>query len=75
MTYLIWHGVEAGKMDLRPEKFSVRLAVESVCAGAKTVALKRKIHVDVAVSPEIGVTPRFLRNLIGNKPGSFPKSL
>jgi PAS domain S-box-containing protein len=46
--------VEAGKMDLRLEKFSVRVAVESVCAGAKTVALKRKIHIDVAVSPEIG---------------------
>ena len=30
------------------------MAVESVCAGAKTVALKRKIHIDVAVSPEIG---------------------
>ena len=46
--------VEAGKMDLRLEKFSVRAAVESVCGGAKTVALKRKIHIDVAVSSEIG---------------------
>ena len=46
--------VEAGRMDLRLEKFSLRAAVESVCAGARTVALKRKIHLDWDVSPEIG---------------------
>ncbi|MBV8378117.1 MAG: PAS domain-containing sensor histidine kinase [Verrucomicrobia bacterium] len=46
--------VEAGKMDLRLDKFFVGVAVENVCAGAKTVALKRKINIDVAVSPEIG---------------------
>lgn len=45
--------VEAGKMKLRLERFAVRAAVESVSSGAKTVALKRKIHVDVAISPEV----------------------
>jgi PAS domain S-box-containing protein len=45
--------VEAGKMRLRLEKFSARAAVESVSDGIKTVAQKRKIHVDVVISPEI----------------------
>ena len=45
--------VEAGKMGLRLEKFSARAAIESVSTGVKVVAQKRKIHVDVAISPEI----------------------
>jgi PAS domain S-box-containing protein len=45
--------VEAGKMGLRLEKFSARTAIESVSTGIKAVAQKRKIHVDVAISPEI----------------------
>jgi PAS domain S-box-containing protein len=45
--------VEAGKMRLRLEKFSARAAVESVSDGVKTVAQKRKIHVDVVISPDI----------------------
>jgi PAS domain S-box-containing protein len=45
--------VEAGKMGLRLEKFSARAAIESVSTGFKAVAQKRKIHVDVAISPEI----------------------
>jgi len=45
--------VEAGKMGLRLEKFSARAAIESVSTGVKAVAQKRKIHVDVAISPEI----------------------
>ena len=45
--------VEAGKMELRLEKFSARAAIESVSTGVKIVAQKRKIHVDVAISPEI----------------------
>jgi PAS domain S-box-containing protein len=45
--------VEAGKMGLRLEKFSARAAIESVSSGFKAVAQKRKIHVDVAISPEI----------------------
>jgi PAS domain S-box-containing protein len=46
--------VEAGKMRFRLEKFSARAAVESVSTEIKTVAQKRKIHVDVVISPEIG---------------------
>jgi signal transduction histidine kinase len=45
--------VEAGKMGLTPERFSVRTAIESVCAGVSLVAQKRTINVDVAVSSEI----------------------
>src|SRR5580692_7731231 len=45
--------VEAGKMELRLEKFSARAAIESVSTGVKVVAQKRKIHIDVAISPEI----------------------
>ena len=45
--------VEAGKMGLRLEKFSARAAIESVSTSIKAVAQKRKIHVDVAISPEI----------------------
>ena len=45
--------VEAGKMRLRLEKFSARAAVESVATEIKTVAQKRKIHLDVVISPEI----------------------
>jgi PAS domain S-box-containing protein len=44
--------VEAGKMRLEPERFSVRTAVESVCAGAKPVAPKHTIQVHVAVPSE-----------------------
>jgi len=45
--------VEAGKMGLAPEKFSVGTVVEGVCAGAKPIAQKHSIRVDVAVSPEL----------------------
>ena len=45
--------VEAGKMRLRLERFSTRAAVESVSDGIKALAQKRKIHVDVVISPEI----------------------
>ena len=44
--------VEAGKMEVRLEKFSVRSAIESVSSGAKAVAQQRKIHLDIVVSPE-----------------------
>jgi PAS domain S-box-containing protein len=45
--------VEAGKMGLAPEKFSVRTVVESVCAGARPIARKHSIRLDVDVSPEL----------------------
>jgi PAS domain S-box-containing protein len=45
--------VEVGKMRLRLEKFSARSAVEGVSTEIKTLAQKRKIHLDVVISPEI----------------------
>jgi PAS domain S-box-containing protein len=45
--------VEAGKAGSRPERFAVREAVESVCTGAKAIARKRRIHLDVSVSSEL----------------------
>jgi len=45
--------VEAGKMGLTPETFSVQTAINSVCAGVGSVAQKRTIDVDVAVSSEV----------------------
>jgi PAS domain S-box-containing protein len=65
--------VEAGKMELRLEKFSARAAIESVSTGVKVVAQKRKIHVDVAISPEIREVTldqqkfkQILQNLLSN---------
>jgi PAS domain S-box-containing protein len=65
--------VEAGKMRLRVEKFSARAAVESVSTEMKRLAQKRKIHVDVVISPEIGEITldqqkfkQILRNLLSN---------
>jgi PAS domain S-box-containing protein len=65
--------VEAGKMELRLEKFSARAAIESVSAGVKVVAQKRKIHIDVAISPEIREVTldqqkfkQILQNLLSN---------
>jgi PAS domain S-box-containing protein len=65
--------VEAGKMELRLEKFSARAAIESVSAGVKVVAQKRKIHIDVAISPEIRQVTldqqkfkQILQNLLSN---------
>lgn len=45
--------IEAGRMGLTPERFSVSAAIESVCAGVRPVAQKRTIRVDVAVSSEV----------------------
>lgn len=65
--------VEAGKMELRLEKFSARAAIESVSTGVKVIAQKRKIHVDVAISPEIREVTldrqkfkQILQNLLSN---------
>src|SRR3984957_6982780 len=65
--------VEAGKMELRLEKFSARAAIESVSTGGKVVAHTRKIHVDVAISPQIREVTRahqnfkhILQNLLSN---------
>ena len=60
-------------MGLRLEKFSARAAIESVSTGVKAVAQKRKIHVDLAISPEIREvtldqqkSKQILHNLLSN---------
>jgi two-component system, sensor histidine kinase and response regulator len=45
--------VEAGKMGLTPEMFSIQEAIASVCTGIRLVAQKRAIRVEVAVSSEV----------------------
>jgi len=45
--------IEAGKIGLRSESFSVRQAVESVCAGIAPVARKHNIRLNVLVSPAL----------------------
>jgi PAS domain S-box-containing protein len=45
--------VEAGKIGLSLEKFSVGAVVKSVCAGAEPIARKHSVRVDVAVSSEL----------------------
>ena len=46
--------VGAGKMELRPERFSLLKAIDEVCAVAKPIAQKKNIPIDVNVAPEIG---------------------
>ena len=41
-------------MELYPERFSLRKAIEEACAVAKPIAQKKRIHIDVNVAPEIG---------------------
>ena len=45
--------VEAGKMEVSPETFSLRTAIEEVCAVARPLAQKRSIRVEVEVAPEL----------------------
>jgi signal transduction histidine kinase len=45
--------VEAGKMELNPEIFSVLNAVEEVCAVIKTIAQKKQIKVAIKISPDL----------------------
>jgi PAS domain S-box-containing protein len=65
--------IEAGKMGVTPEKFSVRAAVASVYAGAKLIARKHSIQVDVAISSKLDVVrldkqkfQQILYNLLSN---------
>ena len=44
--------IEAGKMELNPEKFSLEKALEEVCAVVKGIANKKQISVSMEVSPE-----------------------
>ncbi|HEY0793026.1 MAG TPA: CHASE3 domain-containing protein [Chthoniobacterales bacterium] len=45
--------VEAGKMELNPEKFSIPEAVDEVCTVARPIAQKKGIQVAVRVDPEV----------------------
>ncbi len=45
--------VEAGKMELNPELFSLARAIDEVCAVAKPLAQKKQINVAVQVDPEL----------------------
>ena len=45
--------VEAGKMELSPERFALREAIEEVCAVAKTIAQKKSIQIEVDVAPDL----------------------
>jgi signal transduction histidine kinase len=46
--------VQAGKMELNPEKFSLRETIEEVCAVAKPMAKKKGISVEIYIAPELG---------------------
>ncbi len=45
--------VEAGKMELFPESFSVRKAIEEVCAVAVAIAQKKNIAIHRVVDPAV----------------------
>jgi len=45
--------VEAGKLDLNPETFSLSKAVEEVCAVVKGIAQKKSVIVKWSVAPEL----------------------
>ena len=46
--------VGAGKMELKPEKFSLRKAIEEACAVTKPIMQKKSIRLEVNVAPELG---------------------
>jgi signal transduction histidine kinase len=65
--------VEAGKMELYPEIFSLPKAIEEVCAVTKPIVQKKGICLEVNVAPELGYVtldqPKFkqvLYNLLSN---------
>jgi signal transduction histidine kinase/DNA-binding response OmpR family regulator/ligand-binding sensor domain-containing protein len=45
--------VEAGKMELYPETFPVRPAIESVCAVMKGLSAKKTVAFEVDVAPDV----------------------
>ena len=45
--------VEANKMEVFPEKFSLANAVDGVCAVAKSLAQKKRIKMGVEIAPEL----------------------
>src|SRR6185503_11774390 len=45
--------VEAGKMELYPETFAVRPAIDSVCSVMKGLAGKQGVTFDIDVAPDV----------------------
>src|SRR5690606_9603271 len=45
--------VEAGKLDFRPEKVSLRKLLDEVVAITRTLASGKRIHVSVECDPEV----------------------
>ena len=41
-------------MELYPEKFSIRKAIEDACALSQPIALKKAVQIDVNVAPKLG---------------------
>jgi PAS domain S-box-containing protein len=46
--------VLTGKMELHPERFSLRTAIEETCAASDPMAQKKSILIDVDIAHEIG---------------------
>ena len=46
--------LRAGKMELNPERFSLREAIEEVCAVTNAIAQKKRIQTKIDVAPELG---------------------
>ena len=46
--------VLTGEMQLHPERFSLRTAIEETCAAFDPMAQKKGIHIDVDIAHEIG---------------------
>ena len=46
--------VEAGKMEIYPETFPVRGAIESVCMVMKGLSAKKGVTFDIDVAPDVG---------------------
>jgi PAS domain S-box-containing protein len=46
--------VGSGKMELYPERFSIRKAIEEICALSGPIALKNAIQINVKVAPNLG---------------------
>jgi protein-histidine pros-kinase len=65
--------VQAGKLELRAETFSVRDCVEEVCAGVRPIAQHKRIDVRIAIDPDLDTVTldaqrfrQILYNLLSN---------
>jgi signal transduction histidine kinase/DNA-binding response OmpR family regulator/ligand-binding sensor domain-containing protein len=65
--------IEAGKMEIFPETFPVRMAVDSVCQVMKGMSARKNISFEIDVAPDIGAIEtdqakfkQILYNLLSN---------